>query len=327
MTKKKEYPLVTIAIPTYNRADSYLKQSLGSAVRQTYPEIEIIVSDNCSTDNTREVIESFNDPRIKYIRQDTNIGANGNMNYCVDQARGDYLLLLFDDDMIDDDFIDICIKAAECSTGFGVIKTGDRMIDSSGKIISQCENRLEGLSIEEVFITFFSQKVSFFLCSMLLNTKGLREIGGFRSRHNHWDDEFAEFQLMARFGRLDIADIKASYRVHPSTMTSRANSREWCEDSLFLLDSVCNMITSDESFIRKKGRAYFTSFNYRLARQIESPMQRILAYITVLRTFKYVNLQSPVYRILNRTPLYSPLRSIKRRLQKLLFTVFLTHKL
>ena len=91
-------PKVTIAIPTYNRADDYLKQTLKSALNQTYENIEIIVSDNCSTDNTEAVVNSFNDSRIRYFRQQENIGANNNFNFCLKQAKGEYFLLLLDDD-------------------------------------------------------------------------------------------------------------------------------------------------------------------------------------------------------------------------------------
>ncbi len=51
-------PLITIAIPTYNRANGYFKQTLESVLCQTYEYIEIIVSDNCSTDNTEELVNS-----------------------------------------------------------------------------------------------------------------------------------------------------------------------------------------------------------------------------------------------------------------------------
>ena len=57
-------PLVSIAVPTYNRANSFLKESLASAINQTYQNIEVIVSDNCSTDNTELVVKSFNDSRL-----------------------------------------------------------------------------------------------------------------------------------------------------------------------------------------------------------------------------------------------------------------------
>ena len=63
------HPLVTIGIPTYNRGDGYLREALESALAQTYENLEIVVSDNCSTDNTGEVVEAYDDPRVSYFRQ------------------------------------------------------------------------------------------------------------------------------------------------------------------------------------------------------------------------------------------------------------------
>ena len=72
--------LVTIGIPTYNRAAGFLHDALSSAVQQTHKNIEIIVSDNASTDDTESLVLGFNDPRIRYIKHAKNIGANNNFN-------------------------------------------------------------------------------------------------------------------------------------------------------------------------------------------------------------------------------------------------------
>ena len=76
-------PLVTIAIPTQNSADKYLINAISSAAAQTYENLEIIVADNCSTDNTSQVIKNYNDERLQYIRHDKNLGPNGNFNFCL----------------------------------------------------------------------------------------------------------------------------------------------------------------------------------------------------------------------------------------------------
>ena len=81
MTHNKR-PIVTIGIPTYNRAGSFLEQVILSAVNQTYKNIEILVSDNCSTDHTEALLKRFSDPRIRYVKQPQNIGANNNFNFC-----------------------------------------------------------------------------------------------------------------------------------------------------------------------------------------------------------------------------------------------------
>ena len=125
-TNTKQQPLVTIGIATYNRAEKYLSQALKSAVNQTYQNIEIIVSDNCSTDNTEQLVKGFNASNIRYFRQKKNITANENFNYCLNQAKGEYFLLLHDDDLIDNDFVEVCIKADQYPSDIGIIRTGMR---------------------------------------------------------------------------------------------------------------------------------------------------------------------------------------------------------
>lgn len=73
-------------IPTYNRANSYLTHVLRSAVCQTYQNIEIVVSDNHSSDNTESVVREFDDPRIRYYRQKENVGPVRNRHFCLEQA-------------------------------------------------------------------------------------------------------------------------------------------------------------------------------------------------------------------------------------------------
>lgn len=91
---------VTIGIPTYNRL-GYLREALDSALRQTYKNIEIVVSDNASEDGTEEYLRGLlEEGRIKYVRQSTNIGMVGNWNACLSLATGEYFLLLSDDDVL-----------------------------------------------------------------------------------------------------------------------------------------------------------------------------------------------------------------------------------
>jgi glycosyltransferase involved in cell wall biosynthesis len=77
-------------MPTYNRANGYLREALDSALAQTYPNLEIVISDNGSTDNTESVVRSYADPRIRYYRQQPPIISNDNFNFCLQQANGAY---------------------------------------------------------------------------------------------------------------------------------------------------------------------------------------------------------------------------------------------
>lgn len=288
---ERKHPLVTIGIPTFNRADGYLRQALESAVNQTYPNVEIIVSDNCSQDQTKTLVESFSSPRIKYHKHSQNIGANNNFNYCLEQAEGRYFLLLHDDDMIDPDFIDSCIKALGDQVETGVIITGTRIIDSKGKIRSETPNRLQNCSATtDFFLGWFSNQVALYLCSTLYNTKRLKELGGFKSKTNLFLDVVATAQLAALHGRIDVHDVKASFRRHDSNMGGNpAQVDAWAEDCLFLLSVMCDLVSTNEEKqkIMRNGNIFFVKKNYRLCSKIKSPLTRMTTYYRTYKMFGY----------------------------------------
>jgi len=283
----KGRPLVSIAIPTYNRADSYLCQSIESALNQTYSHIEIIVSDNCSTDNTEMLVKGYKDKRIRYLRHKTNIGANNNFNFCVQEAKGDYFLLLCSDDMIDQDFVDVCLRAANYDTNFGVILTGTRVINTDGQVLEEDTNKAGGLSTADFFLAWFEHKVPLYLCSTLYNTIRLKEIGGFVSKKSLFQDDVALVQLAAKFGRVDVQDVKASFRKHSDNFGSVAKISDWCEDSLYLLDIMCDLLTEKKVVVREKGMVSLCRINYGFCENIKSSIKRLYACYIVYKKFNY----------------------------------------
>ena len=87
----------TVMIPTRERCET-LHYTLASCVAQDYPEFEIIVSDNASTDDTRAVVAAFDDPRIRYVETGRRLSMAGNFEFALSHATGDYLMFLGDDD-------------------------------------------------------------------------------------------------------------------------------------------------------------------------------------------------------------------------------------
>jgi len=102
--------LVSILIPTYNRAN-LLKRAIESALKQSYDNIEIIVSDNCSTDDTKEVVSKFMDNRIRYFRNERNLGPILNWRLSLKIAKGYLSVILSDDDyFLDEQYIENVVK-------------------------------------------------------------------------------------------------------------------------------------------------------------------------------------------------------------------------
>src|SRR5947207_186954 len=92
-------PRVSVCVPTFNGA-KYLRACIDSAFTQTFQEFEVIVVDDCSTDHTVEVVESYKDQRLSLFRNERNKGLVGNWNECVRRAQGDFIKFLFQDDVL-----------------------------------------------------------------------------------------------------------------------------------------------------------------------------------------------------------------------------------
>ena len=306
-------PLVSIGIPTYNRANGYLKETLESALAQTYPNVEIVVADNCSPDATRAVVASYDDPRVRYFRHEPGIKPNDNFNFCLQQANGTYFLLLHDDDKIDPDFIDTCMRAAGYNTRVGIIRTGTRFINANGTAISEGRNRVDGLFMADFILGWFIGKTTHYLCSTLYNTEGLRLAGGFYSRHNLFQDVAATVRVAAAMGRVDIEQPMASARQHGGKWTHVARVREWCEDSLELLDLLCELAPEKQSEVRRQGMRFFANINYNLASDVRAPGKRLKACLIVYRLFGRRYFPS-VRTIFHSTAIYRGLRQVKRRI-------------
>lgn len=93
-----ELPFFTVVIPTYNRSD-LLKAAIQSVLNQTYENFELIVVDDASTDNTKNIVNSFNDSRIQYVLNDHAKGGAGARNAGIFRAKGKWVAFLDDDDV------------------------------------------------------------------------------------------------------------------------------------------------------------------------------------------------------------------------------------
>jgi glycosyltransferase involved in cell wall biosynthesis len=105
---KKNQPLVTIGIPTYNRYDK-LKNCLENVLHQTYYNLDILISDNTTNINKPDWLSDLikKDLRFRYRKQKKNIGAIGNHQYLIDNAFGEYFMFLHDDDTIPSNYVEV----------------------------------------------------------------------------------------------------------------------------------------------------------------------------------------------------------------------------
>lgn len=131
----KNVPTVSVIIPTYNRAH-LVKRGIRSVLAQTYGDFELIIVDDASKDNTREVIKSFDDKRIRYICHKENRGAPATRNTGIRMARGVYIGLLDDDDeWLPTKLEKQIAKFGEVSSKVGLIYSGLEVMRADGHTI------------------------------------------------------------------------------------------------------------------------------------------------------------------------------------------------
>ncbi|MFC4767278.1 glycosyltransferase family 2 protein [Effusibacillus consociatus] len=126
-----KHPFLSVCIPNYNRAAS-LGETLNSILSQTYQDYEIVVVDNHSEDNMEEVIGTFQDQRIRFVRNEWNIGAAKNLNRCVLESRGNYIKILNSGDVFTGtDALEKMVEATRNYPDAAIIACGYRHPDGS----------------------------------------------------------------------------------------------------------------------------------------------------------------------------------------------------
>jgi glycosyltransferase involved in cell wall biosynthesis len=107
MTSDSRLPRVSVGLPVYN-GERYLREALGSLLGQTFGDLELIVSDNASTDGTEQICREYAaaDPRVRYVRQPRNIGANANYNEVIRMSRAPFVKWSAHDDVCAPDYLE-----------------------------------------------------------------------------------------------------------------------------------------------------------------------------------------------------------------------------
>ncbi|MES1021725.1 glycosyltransferase family 2 protein [Gloeocapsa sp. BRSZ] len=129
-------PLLSIGLPVYN-GDRLLEKALDSILAQTYSDFELIISDNASTDRTQAICEAYaaKDLRIKYHRNERNIGGHNNFNRVFELATGEYFKWAAHDDLCAPDFLEKCISILEANPSVILCYPKTKIIDENEEVL------------------------------------------------------------------------------------------------------------------------------------------------------------------------------------------------
>lgn len=227
-------PKVSIGLPVYNGED-FLEQAIASILHQDFRDLELIISDNGSTDGTEDICKRFagSDSRVRYLRSESNRGAAWNYNRVFELSRGQYFKWQAHDDLCLPEFISRCVREFESAKSTVVlVYPRTEVIDANGKHLR--EFRTESIDSDDATPHRRLAKVLRNLnmaCAVfgLVRSSALRKsrlIGSFIA------SDYVLLSELALLGELrEVPEVLFQRRVHAriSTYASRSNRelRQW----------------------------------------------------------------------------------------------------
>ncbi|MDP3638093.1 MAG: glycosyltransferase family 2 protein [Azonexus sp.] len=129
-------PKVSVCIPTY-RGGPTIGASIESVLAQSLRDFELLVIDDCSPDDTAAIVASFSDSRIRYLRNEHNLGPAGNWNRCLKEARGQYFKLLPHDDLLHPQCLQrqVAILESDHNENFALVFSAREVLAPAGRVL------------------------------------------------------------------------------------------------------------------------------------------------------------------------------------------------
>lgn len=246
---------VTVVITTYNRSN-YLKFAIDSVLNQTYDNFELIIVDDGSTDDTKQVVESYKDERIIYHYQ-KNAGQNLARNKGMELAKGKYIAHLDSDDIWMPDKLEKQVKILERYPDIGLVYCGTVLIDENNNITGkQPLITYSGNVIKQLIMTNFLYNGS---CP-LFRKNCLEKAGYFDKTFKRMTDWDFYLQMAIHYKFHGINEYLLKYRIHNETMSKDFKSYETY--GIQILEKFFNSHHLDDEYLKYKNRAIALRYRY-----------------------------------------------------------------
>jgi glycosyltransferase involved in cell wall biosynthesis len=229
---KNRIPLVSICIPAYNE-EKYITRCINSVLSQTYKNIEIIIGDDASSDNTTKIIKSINDYRIKYFRNENNLGWRLNVKKCYQLVSGDFVTMLPADDYLHEKFVETAIEIFRNYSNVGIWACGNVSVDINGKKLgSEIRPKLGLIKSKDYFKYTYSMKNISPPSETMVRKKCFDFVDGYRC---YDDDNYKQFPEINLYLKVALSGFDAyhsedllTYRViRKDSLSSKFGNKAW----------------------------------------------------------------------------------------------------
>jgi glycosyltransferase involved in cell wall biosynthesis len=230
-------PLVSICTPTYHRP-VLLERAIRSVLAQTFQNFEIVITDNSENEESTEVVRRFNDPRIRYYHNGGNIGWLENIKRVTDLAKGRYLVLLLDDDLLKPRALELMLAAFGKHPSVGVVMAPMELIDSNDRrifprfyLVRKMHYRYR-FQVGDGFVERAKVLKEFLVhdypccvpSGVMYRVEAIRGAGGFDLKSDFALDLDLEMRIAIHHDFYYIDQVLSSFRYTPASVTSAVHS-------------------------------------------------------------------------------------------------------
>ena len=214
-------PKVSVCIPTHNTG-RHLGDAVGSVLKQTFTDFELIICDNSSTDNTPTICQSYTDARLRYVHYDQYVGQGGNWNRCLELSRGQYVVLLHADDMLLPAFLTRAVAVLDAHPEVGLVHCAAKHFDETGDVL-YLQKRYDDDRVEsgEVLLReIFMNGCVICPAGVMVRQSVYKDVGCFTEKVRWGIDQHMWARIALRYNTAYIAEPMALYRQHAQSGTS-----------------------------------------------------------------------------------------------------------
>lgn len=208
-------PKITVFIPVYNR-ERYVAEAIDSVLAQTFPDFELLVVDDGSTDATRTVVAAYDDPRVRLVCNERNLGIPATRNRGLAEARGEYIALLDSDDWCYPQRLGRQAAFLDANPDYAEIGTWGRAMDSEGRPLRSIQYR--PVAPDDVKVEFL------FRCAVknrsVMGRTALLRAYGYREDYARCQDYDMHVRIAREWRVGNLPQILVRGRNHPGRWTS-----------------------------------------------------------------------------------------------------------
>ena len=234
----------SICIPAYK--SEFLRECIQSILSQTLDNLELIILNDCSPEPVEEVVSGFEDSRITYVKNSSNVGSLNlvdNWNKCLSLAHGEYIMIMGDDDLLEADYLEEFSKLIAKYPGLDVYHCRSKIIDDDGNTVMLTPSAPEFETVYDSIWHRLRQYRSNYISDYLYRAETLRQREGFYYLPLAWgSDDITAFIASAEKGIAHSNRPVFNYRSNRLSITSTGNDLEkmyanlgyasWLEDFL-----------------------------------------------------------------------------------------------